>query len=305
MSLGSEIRNKIRQLSGTHESEDVEYAIGEVIEINTDPNLMNTCKVKLLSSRTVNGEILFVDNGNSPFANKISDTDKEKIQSHFEGLILNNVSMSVSGGTKNSLSIPTIGSNVIVMMSRYQQPFIAQYSDIQYGQTSYSNGNVINLEGYVTVLRADGSTFSTNGNAWVVKDNNGENFGEVELYSDTDNNNYPKFEANIGLGKAHIGNNSTQIEVDCGLPQVVMGAKNIGQISIVAPVGGTPGINILSMGSSKIFIQSVVTNDSLGVIISDLINVIETGVDTGGFFMNPAGVSLLEAIKIRLGALLG
>ncbi len=158
MSRGSEIRKKIRIISDSHQAENTEYAIGRVLEVNTDNTdpLYNTCRVEIISSNSVNSSsdipIKFAETDFND--NTITEAHKDEINTLYKGgLVLENVAMSVNGTEGQTINYPEIGSEVIVVYSRYQQPFITQYSNLhssltRYADAEFINGNVGGFNGF-------------------------------------------------------------------------------------------------------------------------------------------------------------
>lgn len=241
-SKGAEIRKKLRQITDSHESENVEYAIGQVLEINTDPTdaLYNTCKVRILSNKG----LYVTDDNPLRFDNKdfndnvITPAQKINIQEQYSnGLILENVAMSVNGSDNQSINYPVINSEVIVFTSRFQQPFIAQYSDIQWGKSVYNDA--ISYHGQ-TIDGANGFAWNILGDSdiffqfipWSEDETKGlfeVNCNEIQLASST-SSNAPLFQINdSGVGiKCNNGSvfisNSGQIQIESGQPILIKGS---------------------------------------------------------------------------------
>lgn len=147
--MANEIRNLIKKLAGTFDTDVIEYAIGEVTEINypegstsiyDSPEFYNTCKVKVLTSRSIESDSIIYD------ANTTIE-EQGVLNSLYPGLVLNNVSLAVDGTSITNLSIPAVGSKVVVFMSKYQKPFITQYSNIDYKKDIFADGDAVSFSG--------------------------------------------------------------------------------------------------------------------------------------------------------------
>ena len=281
MNQDTEIRNRIRKISGTLENDSAEYAIGIVTEINPfDSDLANTCKVKLISSKSITGEIYFGD-GTDLNGNNITEDEKSAIKSHYaNGLILNNVALCVSGGTQSSLSIPSIGSNVIVMMSRYQQPFIAQFSNIEYNKTTYGKA----------IAYAGNDGFGNDGFGWsIINDDN-----YLVLFENVNGNSV----LSGSFNEINLGTKNFTLQLNNNLAEI--GFKNgkgiqlsNGNIVIIAP--GTGHIAIKNDTES---LNSVL--HKIATCLTDISNIV---VPSGGGALAALAPSLVADISTAVSAI--
>ena len=295
MNRGSELRTKIRKIAGTHESDNVEYAIGTVIAINpNDGFLKNTCQVKLVSSKSINGDSSVFD---SPISipnidasgHPISDAQKKSITDQYTGLILNNVALSVNTSDKESLTIPEIGSQVVVLMSRYQQPFITQFSKILYNETHY--GTAIAYSG--RNLKGD------NGFQWSVIDDtrSGKNsfFG---IQPDPNDKAHSLFE--VVSKTIEIGTKTGTASLNA--PRMIMANDIIGLYNNNSGIELNQNGHILITSPNTITIKNPMTD--LNSILHNILDLIISLSNSGGPCV-PANPTAYTQILAQINSLLG